>query len=380
MNARALILTLTSLWALPVRAADVRSGERVEIVSGSTLEDDLYIAANTVLIEGAVIGDVIVLAENLTIRGDIRGTVIGAAKRVFIDGRIERGVRLAGNEVQLGPSSRIVGDALVAAADCTIAGDVARDALLASSEVRVTGRIHGRSRMFVERLWLAESAQVGALKYYSPTVAAIAPGAQVTSLERQATRERPRNAFGFGWWAAAAAAFVTGACLLRIGGAIARRPADSLRSRPGASVGYGALCLFALPIAAIIAMVTVVGIPLGILALGLLIAGSYLAYLVTAYTAGEWTLTRVSKGSSPSPYAAMAVGVLLFALAGRIPGLGGLIGFAAVLFGLGAIWVSILGSRSRALTSMSAAQSAAGSGAARGARARAMMRSHPACK
>jgi hypothetical protein len=93
---------------------------------------------------------------------------------------------------------------------------------------------------------------------------------------------------------------------------------------------------FGLPILAIIALVTLVGIPLGLgllAALGLIYA---LGYGATAWIVGRWILREPTLGSWPSWSAGASCGSWPL-----IPILGGLVWFAAVAFGLGALVVAI---------------------------------------
>lgn len=53
-----LIVTLLMIFtAVPVLAFDARSGATVTVASGETVDDDLYVGANTVIIDGTVNGD-----------------------------------------------------------------------------------------------------------------------------------------------------------------------------------------------------------------------------------------------------------------------------------------------------------------------------------
>jgi hypothetical protein len=85
---------------------------------------------------------------------------------------------------------------------------------------------------------------------------------------------------------------------------------------------------------AIIAMVTLVGLPLG---LGLLLALG-LIYGI-GYTTGAWLLgRRVASRASPVP--AFLAGWGILRVLALVPILGGLVGFVAVVFGLGALAVA----------------------------------------
>ena len=148
---------------------------------------------------------------------------------------------------------------------------------------------------------------------------------------------------GFGW--AGAAGVV--ACRVglnpggRVGAAVAARAGrdqDRGRGRTGIgpSIGWGLLAFFGLPILAIIALVTLVGIPLGLgvlAALGLIYA---LGYAATAWIVGR----RIVREPTAWILAFLAGWGILRVLA-LVPVLGGLVGWAAAVLGLGALIVAI---------------------------------------
>jgi hypothetical protein len=102
----------------------------------------------------------------------------------------------------------------------------------------------------------------------------------------------------------------------------------------GPVIGWGLLLTIGLPIVAIVAMVTLVGLPLG---LGLLLALG-LIYGI-GYTTGAWLLGR-RVVSSASPVLAFLAGWGILRVLALVPILGGLVGFVAVVFGLGALAVA----------------------------------------
>ena len=92
--------------------------------------------------------------------------------------------------------------------------------------------------------------------------------------------------------------------------------------------------MIGLPIVAVIAMVTLVGFPLG---LGLLLALG-LIYAI-GYVAGAWVLgRRVASGASP--ILAFLAGWGILRVIALIPFLGGLASLVATVIGLGAIVVA----------------------------------------
>ena len=140
------ILTLTLLvifTAVPVLAFDARTGETVTVASREVVDDDLYTAANIIIIDGAITGDLWAVARMITTNGSVNGSIMAAAQAVNISGDVNHAVRVAGQTINI--TGNINGDVIVAGADVHIA-DTARikgDLLFTAGNVRVDGPVEG---------------------------------------------------------------------------------------------------------------------------------------------------------------------------------------------------------------------------------------------
>jgi hypothetical protein len=117
--------------------------------------------------------------------------------------------------------------------------------------------------------------------------------------------------------------------------------ADAVASaeRYGASFGLGVLVFFGVPIAALIACVTVVGIFVGLSAFFVWYAALYFAQVIVGAVVGQWLMGR-TRETWPL-IGRMAVGLVIVRLATVIPGAGGWIKFGVILWGLGAISLAL---------------------------------------
>ncbi len=114
------------------------------------------------------------------------------------------------------------------------------------------------------------------------------------------------------------------------------RSAERVISRePVTVVAAGLAGLFVIMTGAIVAMVTVIGIPLGLgMLIGFLPVLFLAGYVVTGIWLGGLLLRRTSRATAPDrPYLAAVLGILILGVVGMVPGIGGLIGF----LGFGAI-------------------------------------------
>jgi len=110
-----------------------------------------------------------------------------------------------------------------------------------------------------------------------------------------------------------------------------------VRERLGATIGWGVAIAIGVPLLAILALVTLVGIPFGI---ALLLAA--IPVLLVAYATGAWLVgRRVLRNRSASPWGALLAGWGILRLVALIPVIGGLVGLAATVVGLGALTVAL---------------------------------------
>jgi hypothetical protein len=128
----------------------------------------------------------------------------------------------------------------------------------------------------------------------------VASGATIGGTSKRLQTNTNWEGFGWvgrlGWWlAVSVSTLVVGLVLVWLVGRGAARILEAGRTRIGPSIGWGLLVFFGLPILAVIALVTVVGIPLG---LGLL-AAPLLIYAL-GYSAAAWVLGRsIVRGPTP---------------------------------------------------------------------------------
>lgn len=123
-------LAMAILVANSGLAAEFLAGHEVTISADETWEDDVYISANRVNIEGTVKGDVVVGAQYVHVTGEIEGSLCSGAQQTLIEGKIGRTVRAVGQAIEVGKGAQLGGD-LVAAGfslevkpDAVIAGDL----------------------------------------------------------------------------------------------------------------------------------------------------------------------------------------------------------------------------------------------------------------
>lgn len=238
------------------------------------------------------------------------------------------------------PEGEQVGDLVVFHGSSTVDGTVNGSLTAFDAPVTISGRVNGDVVVFNGRVELRDGANVtgDVVSQSAPTVA---EGATIEGETQRIQTNFNWDQFGWAgrlaWWLAVTlSTLVVGVVLLWLVGRGAGGIVEAARTGIGPSIGWGLLAFFGLPILGIIALVTIVGIPLGLgvlAALGLIYA---LGYSATAWIVGR----RILREPTAWILAFLAGWAILRVLA-LIPVVGGLVGWAAVVFGLGALTVAI---------------------------------------
>jgi cytoskeletal protein CcmA (bactofilin family) len=244
------------------------------------------------------------------------------------------------------PRDQQVGDLVVFHGSSTVDGTVDGSLTAFDAPVTISGRVNGDVVVFNGRVELASGANVTG-DVVSRDDPILASGATIGGTTRRVqTTVNWDDGFGWAgrvaWWLAVSiSTLLIGLALLWLVGRGATRIVDTGRTRIGPSIGWGLLAFFGLPILAILALVTIVGIPLGLC----LLAALALIY-VLGYTATAWIIGRRILRPGTPWVLAFLLGWGILRLLALIPIVGGLIWFAAVVFGLGALTVTIWRARS----------------------------------
>ena len=238
------------------------------------------------------------------------------------------------------PEGEQVGDLVVFHGSSTVDGTVNGSLTAFDAAVTISGEVNGDVVVFNGRVELRDGANVtGDVVTRSEPI--VAEGATIGGETRRVQTNFDWDGFGWAgqlaWWlAVSVSTLVVGLVLLWLVGRGARRIVEAGQTGIGPSIGWGLLAFFGLPILAIIALVTIVGIPLG---LGLL-AALGLIYAV-GYTATAWIVGRLILREPTAWILAFLAGWGILRVLALIPIVGGLVGWAAAVFGLGALIVAI---------------------------------------
>jgi len=362
-----LLIVLLAL-SLPSFALDRRHGEFVTVPANETVDDTLVATGNSVIVDGVVNGDLLVFAQTLEVRGTVKGDVVSLAKRTVVSGTVEGRIFNCSRSMELdgelghslynwGQSLRVeqrahVGEGIVAGGDISLEGEVKRSATL-YGEVNVSGTV-GRDLTVaggrLGNLVLTNTARVGGnltARVHRLKDVHIADGATISGkrdIQLRVKKSRFTLRFFLHQVLWLAAAMLVG----WLGLALFPRFLQACTQAVGSgwrSLGLGLGVLAGIPVAIVVAAITLVGIPISLMLLALYLASIYLAKLWVGAFLGR-ILLKSAGGTKRDWLLGLLVGLLILTIVGFIPYFGGLVRLIVVCLGLGAFaWQLYQGSR-----------------------------------
>jgi cytoskeletal protein CcmA (bactofilin family) len=312
-----------------------------------TVDGDLYFFGQSVEIGGHIKGDAIIFAQSTHVSGQIDGNIRSFTNNLTITGTVEKNVLTFNETMNLDSAGKIGGSLTTFAQDIGIDGHIGRDLVCFQNSLTISGAIDGEVQSKGRSMTIASSAQVaGPIHFEGNEPARVASGAklgspvQFTQMKRESQYRQGRYYVWRIIWTAAFVLFglVLFLLLPSFAGEVARAG-----ERVGAPIGLGVLVFFGVPIAAIIACITVVGIPLGVLTFGLWVLGLFTAEIVVGTVVGNWILGKPA--DTWGLIGRMALGFvlvrILYTPLAQIHVIGFLVGLGIWIWGMGAIALAI---------------------------------------
>jgi cytoskeletal protein CcmA (bactofilin family) len=431
-----LVFVLAMMFVPTAIAGETRSGGTIEIKQGEVVPDDLYVFAETLLVNGAIQGDLVTFGTKLVIgpTGVVEGDLIAAGQSLDIQGVVKDDARVAGAVIVLGDAAQI-GDDLMSAGysletkpgsqvggsltfggyQAVLAGTVTEDLNIAANSLDLQGKVGGNAEVGVggaesnlpfnpfafipnmpavpsvpAGLTVGANASIGGgLVYEAPKEAVIpagvvsgqteftqviAPtpsaGGETEVREEQAAVQRQTKAVA-NWGKALLrnlmSLLIVGLLTAWLYPRLLSGGGEALKTRPWASLGVGILTgivfWLAMPLLALllIAVVFLFGLfslgglivpallimVLSLLAITLafLITGSYFSKLIISQVLGNLILGGFKSPAANNRFWPWLLGLIIFILLWSIPYVGWIVNVLAVLFGLGAFILWLVGLR-----------------------------------
>jgi cytoskeletal protein CcmA (bactofilin family) len=351
-----LALPLIVLSPSPARAAEnVHGNPSYTLPAGQEVKTDLIVSADHAQIDGNVDGDLIVFSRDVEVNGHVTGDILGFSAEVRMNGTVDGNLRVCthslvlngtvaknltvlGNSVEADERSKVGGSVMFLAHDAELNGTIADSVLAMAGQTEINGSIGRSLKLRGQDVTIGSSAQIaGRTQFEGRNQPLVMAGAKLGS-PLEYTKQTPAPVYTtwrYYWhqilrWGAA---FLLGLVLSLLTPAVFMDAARAA-NKVGLSMGIGLLFLVGIPVAAIIACVTIVGLGLGIVTLLIYLVAVYMSQIFVGQWLGEKML---GSGIGIGPVLArLALGLAVLRVIRVIPFVGPLSMWVVIVWGLGA--------------------------------------------
>ena len=336
MKKKLVIITifLLVIVTVPVFAAGnnaFKAGETIN--SEEDVNSTSFFAGNNINLSSTIDGLSFVAGNNIIVSNK-QDYLFVAGNNIEVVNADTKDAFIAGNSVTIESSK--IRDLYVAAEYITITSDITRDAYIGGNKVTINGAIEGDLELDADEIIIGEKASVnGTLKYPEKANIKIAETAKVQNKETYKVKEVNTEvtikdtiiSAVISFLSLLLVAFILLATNKKLFKQISKEEKSVSYFLKNSLIGLGLLLL--IPLLAIIALFTVIGIPISIIALLLYGIFIYISLIPTAYYLGGWIL----KDKISNEFAMLGISLFVIFVIKYIPIIGGLANFIFLIFG-----------------------------------------------
>ena len=335
-----------TIGATEIDTRDVLYADDNVSVDG-TQDSSQFVFGNSVKINSEVFGAQFSAGNTLDVNGSSEYGFY-AGNMITINSNIAKDLFAAASTINIGSDAVIGRDAYLAAASIKINANVERDLRAGAGTIDISGiTINGDAYLDADEIIMdAKTVITGKLSYVKDTKIVGKETATIGSIDEKDAKDFGKVEITFGSTISscligAVGAIIVAIALFYMAPSFKKKLDDEELSagRIGSNLGKGIAALFLIPIISLIAIITGIFTPLGLIMLALYVIGIYLASVVSGYIIGRLIMTNVFK--KDNQYLSILVGILLIRLLGLVPIASGIVTVICLLYGLGLLYNTI---------------------------------------
>jgi hypothetical protein len=318
-----------------------RLGDDVLVSGGSramtdSVPGDAILAGGDLSFSGATGGDYLGVGGQQAITGRVHGSLRAAGGEIHLAAAVDRNATIAGGEIVLDSAGVIARNAYLFGGKININGTVRESILAAGGEVVLNGVVGRDVEISGGALHVGPRAQIaGNLRYRVPANkvridSAARISGTVTALPAGSSWSLRSLLWVFG-------ILLAGTVIVALFPRFMAGAAEILPERPLISALFGLGWAILVPIAAVIAAITFVGLPLALLTIAVYAIGLGIATIPFAVWLGRLLLGARSRPGRSGALVSYLIGGLLLTIVGLVPVVGGFVTIIAACLGLGAL-------------------------------------------
>ncbi|MEO9966662.1 MAG: polymer-forming cytoskeletal protein [Reichenbachiella sp.] len=296
-----LIMTCFSTWSF---------AQSERIIIQNKQQDDTYRAGETIKVNAAIQGDLVVAGGTLTFNDSINGDLTAAGGELFLNGYIEDDVRIAAGRVtidsEIGDDLVVFGGEVILARDAIVRGNL----ICFGGNIEINGEVHGKldvrggdilidgtiretSKIVGDGITIGSNAKFyKELQYWNSEgeidfeESLINTNAQFNEDLKEEKSESSLTTFGTTsvklWVFYVLSAFLVILVLHALFRKAFSGAVEGIENNLLKSFGFGLIYLLGIPLLIILALLMIVGIPLGLFATVIFIFSLLFGHLIAA--------------------------------------------------------------------------------------------------
>ena len=307
------------------------------------MDGDLIVWSQNVTVNGHVKGDILAFGQEVRVNGPVDGNVRVWCQALSLNSTVARNVMSGLRSIELDSKAKVGGTMTIGTGVAQLNGQVGGDVLAGAGLVGINGSMGHDVTVQGDRLNIGPTAEIeGKTKYIGGHQPEISTGAKLGSPIQVSTVKRgPDRSRGAYYWHQVmfwGAGFLLGLVTLLIAPGFFFDVSQACK-KIGPAVGFGALFLFATPIAALIVCATIVGLSVGIPVILFYGIAVYAAKIFVGAWLGEKLLgPGVGIGAA---LGRLALGLAIVQAVRMVPFAGPVIGLLVAMWGVGAIVLAL---------------------------------------
>lgn len=327
-------------------------------------KSDLWQTRQTINIVEEIEGEAILIGKSIAIEKKIKGDLLAAGRQIIISAPVAQDARIAGervllnsqingnatilaDEIILDKIGEVQGNARVWASELDLSGKVGGDIIFRGDVLKISGQIDGNADFGeIANLIIDEEARIsGDLKYQAKKPFDIPDNVVLGKIDYKPLQDAGRliwqhiNLFWQMVWFFAALAL--GLILINFFGSRIKQINILMVKKPGKSLLLGLIFAFILPIISVLLIITLIGIPLGMIIFVSWILLLYTAPILTSVILGKLVVSSLipdkERLKQMSMVWFMIIGLLCLRLIFLVPWIGGPSKVLTVFWGLGGV-------------------------------------------
>ena len=342
-----LVLAIVLILLIPALAVaeDLYVAESAYLLeAGETVSENLYVIAGDITIQGDVEGDLYLLGSNITVSGGVGSDLYAMGGDVIIDGTVSGETYILGGDVEL---SGAFGDTLHAAGGkMELSGTFDREVKCGGGVVRLSGTFADNADIQGGTIYLLSGTVIEGDFAYSTKNLERAEDVTINGAVTEIP-EAEWEAGGAGWGVIAFIGlagligyFIVGMALYGFFPNFTKGVVDRTFSQLAQNLGWGLLVFLLTPLAVLVLLITVVGVPLGILVGVFYCVGIFIGEIIVSAALGGLVFSLFKKPDAAF-WLKLLLGLIILFIITIIPIVNIIAALIIWILGLGSLVLSI---------------------------------------